>query len=211
MTTERVNYLKNALSEKTPDVDKITEILELDYKNNESEEIFRKSAYLKAFSEKMPIVIDENELICGSMHFWKGKTEIRNLNKGHIIVDYRMILKLGLPGIKEKLLMLKTKDSVAFSESVDALCHFILRYANEAKSKRMYAVSKNCLNILNKKLYKILNNKSDVRAEKKELKKEYNKLKRRYLNLCGLREEKLGAIAFLPTATFINKTRKHYK
>ncbi|MBQ5320790.1 MAG: hypothetical protein J6K88_01820 [Oscillospiraceae bacterium] len=40
----------------------------------------------------------------------------------------------------------------------------------------------------------------NIKLEAEIFFKEYNKLKRRYLNLCGLREEKLGAIGYISYA-----------
>ncbi|MBQ7794637.1 MAG: hypothetical protein IJ366_09015 [Clostridia bacterium] len=150
----RISYLKNAVCNTTDDIDAYGDLSQKEYACvGGKEEIYRKSHFLSCFAEKIPVVIDENELICGSMRFWRSRAAYRN--KGHIIVDYRMILHEGICGIKEKISKLDTVDAKAFDEAIDAFSVFIERYAKAAEdlyklngNNDMKTVAENCYSIL---------------------------------------------------------------
>ena len=139
--TERMEYLKKMIGKETADISAYREISEKEYQGiNGKEEIFRKSHFLRAFADKIPVIIDPQELIIGSMRFWKP--HYRNI--GHIIVDYRMILREGIPGIRKKIKELSAKEAAAFSEAFEAFSVFIRRYAEAAEKYGMATVAKNC-------------------------------------------------------------------
>ena len=92
------------------------------------------------------MVLDVNELLVGSMRFWRSGVGGRNMR--HIIVDYRMILKEGIPGIREKITGLHTEEAKAFAQAADAFALFVGRYAREAARLGMTGVAANCGKLL---------------------------------------------------------------
>lgn len=156
--TERINYLKANIRKRTPDIDAYGVIKNKSYAESEGmDEIFRKAKFLSDFAANIPVVLDDRELICGSMRFWKGHFGWFG-NMGHIIVDYEMLVNDGLPAIREKINQLFTDDSQAFREALDAFELFIKRYADEAEklfltegNTDMQRVAENCRQILNGK------------------------------------------------------------
>ena len=153
--TERIKYLKDNIRKVTADIAAYGEIKSKSYAESEGmDEIFRKAKFLSDFATNIPIVLDDREIICGSMRFWHGIVEGHG-NMGHIIVDYEMILNDGLPLIKEKINKLSTNDSLAFRVALDAFELFIKRYADEANAHfllngntDMKRVSENCRQLL---------------------------------------------------------------
>ena len=140
---DRINYLKSITKKETEDIAAYGVITEREYKNiYDKEEIFRKSNFLFHFAKEIPTIVDREELIVGSMRFWRARSARRSM--GHIIVDYRMILREGVVGIRKKISNLSTKESGAFSEAVEAFCLFIERYSNVAAELNMPTVSENC-------------------------------------------------------------------
>lgn len=145
---ERLAYLKDRVSAETEDVLAYAEILKRSYDLRKGEgEIFRKSGLLTDFANNIPIEIDEKELICGSLRFWKAMDGCHNM--GHIIVDYEMLLNDGLPAIKEKISRLTTYDGRAFAEAFDAFELFIGRCGEKAAALGMTDVADNCQRIVN--------------------------------------------------------------
>ena len=149
----RIAYLKNITKRITADIAAFGAISQNEYINCSKEEIFRKAHFLSCFAIEIPVIIDENEIICGSLRFWDNMGECRN--KGHIIPDYRTVLKLGISGIKEKISSHKTEHSKAFLESVNAFSVFVERYAKKALeiyretgNEDMKTVSDNCFCLL---------------------------------------------------------------
>ncbi len=129
---DRISYLKSVINKETNEKSEYSAIAGEYYdKSTETDELIRKARFLTAFSEKMPIVIDENELICGSLRFWHWHRG-RDYNKGHIIVDYRTILKLGICGILDKISELDSEHSKAFDISVRAFLRFVTRLCDAA-------------------------------------------------------------------------------
>ena len=151
---KRIQYLKDNIRKNTADIDAYQEIKKKSYaESEEMAEIFRKARFLSEFAANIPVVLDENELICGSMRFWRA--DIFGRNMGHIIVDYEMLINDGLPTIKEKIQQLSTTDAKAFSEALVAFELFIKRYADEAEARfvlngnrDMSRVAKNCRQLL---------------------------------------------------------------
>jgi formate C-acetyltransferase len=149
--TERINYLKANIRKRTPDIDAYGDIKNKSYAESEGmDEIFRKAKFLSDFATNIPIVLDDRELICGSMRFWHGKVSGHG-NMGHIIVDYEMLVNDGIPVIRERISKLFTEDAVAFGIALDAFELFIKRYADEANRlfltegiTDMQRVAKNC-------------------------------------------------------------------
>ena len=148
----RIDYLKSIINLETEDIHAYRILAEKEYDNiTDKDELFRKSHFLQNFAKKIPIIIDNQELLVGSMRFWNaknGKTNIRERNIGHIIVDYRMILQEGLPGIREKILKLSSRESISFAEVIEAFSLFIERYAKEAAVLKMSTVSENCYELI---------------------------------------------------------------
>lgn len=152
---ERIGYLKDNIQKKTADIDAYKEIKDKSYAESEGkEEIFRKAKFLSDFAANIPVELDERELICGSLRFWRADTS-RYRNKGHIIVDYEMLINDGLPVIREKIQKLSTPDAKAFEVALTAFELFIKRYADEAESRfvlngnlDMSRVAKNCRQLL---------------------------------------------------------------
>lgn len=143
---ERIEYLKTVVFANTPDIAAFKELDKKEYLEFSAGEIKRKSHFLNSFAENIPVVIDEKELIIGSMRFWHSGVSARNV--GHIIVDFETILKLGIIGIKEKIAIFEGETADALRESVFAFEKFILRYANAAEEKGMYSVAENCRNLV---------------------------------------------------------------
>lgn len=139
----RISYLKTIPRKETCDIQAYRELAKEAYTDApEKEEIFRKAHFLRSFAEKIPVVVDEQELLVGSMRFWRAGVGGRNV--GHIIVDYRMILREGIPGMQAKIAKLTTREAAAFAEAVDAFSVFVQRYAEEANARNMTAVAENC-------------------------------------------------------------------
>ncbi len=150
----RIDYLKTLTKKNSSDIEAYSNLTSKYYDAVcDKTEIDRKAHFLKAFASEIPVVIDENELLVGSMRFWDALVPSRN--KGHIIVDYRMILSIGISGIKQKISLLNTDESKAFRDSIDAFSLFIERYAKAAQSlyekggkEDMKTVFENCFYIL---------------------------------------------------------------
>lgn len=141
---DRINYLKTITQKETADISAYGLLTEKEYtQNTETEEILRKAQFLMHFAEKIPVVMDENELIVGSMRFWHAGVS-RNRNKGHIIVDYRMILREGVEGIRNRISRLDTVWAGAFGEAFEAFSLFIQRYADTALEMNRKDVAHNC-------------------------------------------------------------------
>ncbi|MBE6929689.1 MAG: hypothetical protein E7463_05350 [Ruminococcaceae bacterium] len=146
--TDRIAYLKTVTKKASCDIAAYQELDERIYgKPSEMPELFRKAEFLRCFAEEIPVVIDEQELIVGSMRFWDIPKR-RARNKGHIIVDYRMILREGVGGIREKIARLTTEDAKAFAQAVDAFAVFIRRYADEAARMGMSEAAADCRRLL---------------------------------------------------------------
>ena len=152
---ERIRYLKENIRKTTSDIAAYGVIKNKSYSESEGmAEIFRKAKFLSDFAADIPVVIDERELICGSMRFWRGRVRGHG-NMGHIIVDYEMLVNDGLPLIRERISKLTTEDGVAFAKALDAFELFIKRYADEAekifligRNTDMQRVAKNCRSLL---------------------------------------------------------------
>ena len=143
----RINYLKSITIKETDDIAEYRVLAEKEYVDvTDKEEIFRKAHFLQHFAKEIPVIIDTQELLVGSMRFWHSRLPGRN--KGHIIVDYRMILREGICGIKEKIDNLSTDASKAFTEAIEAFSVFIKRYAKAAQALRMEQVADNCNSLL---------------------------------------------------------------
>ncbi len=142
----RIAYLKTQTTRTTEDIAAYHELSQKEYTDlSGKEEIFRKAHFLRRFAEEIPVVLDEQELLAGSMRFWH--TDIRSRNMGHIIVDYRMILREGLCGIREKIARLTTREAAAFAEAAEAFAVFIERYAAAAEERNMEQVAAICRNL----------------------------------------------------------------
>ena len=139
----RIEYLKTITRNVTEDIEAYRVLSQTEYTDRtEQEEIFRKAHFLYRFAQEIPVVLDERELLVGSMRFWH--TKIPSRNKGHIIVDYRMILREGVGGIKKKIAALNTKEALAFGRAVEAFAVLIQRYADAAEQRGMHTVAGNC-------------------------------------------------------------------
>lgn len=144
----RIDYLKTLTNKETDDIAVCRALSKKEYVDcPEKEEIFRKAHFLRCFAKEIPVVIDKQELIVGSMRFWHKKIASYR-NKGHIVVDYKMILKEGICGIQKKIAQLTTREATAFAEAVDAFSVFIKRYAKAAEELNMRAVAENCRNLI---------------------------------------------------------------
>lgn len=152
---ERIEYLKGKIRNRTADIAAYGEIKTASYAESEGmEEIVRKARFLSDFADKIPVVMDDRELICGSMRFWHGRVRGHG-NMGHIIVDYEMLINDGLPTVRERIERLDTPDSKAFGMAIDAFMRFIKRYGDEADSRfhsggsrEMGIVAENCRRLL---------------------------------------------------------------
>lgn len=139
----RISYLKTITKSETEDIAAYRILTEKEYKNiSDKKEIFRKAHFLHHFAKDIPTVVDKEELIIGSMRFWQARNCRRN--KGHIIVDYRMILREGIAGIRNKIAGLSTQEAVAFDGAMEAFSLFIKRYSKAAEDLNMYTVAENC-------------------------------------------------------------------
>ncbi len=151
---ERIRYLKDNILKESADIAAYREIMSKSYAENEGmEEIFLKARFLSDFAADIPVVLDENELICGSMRFWRYSANEHG-NIGHIIVDYEMMINDGIPTIREKIQRLSTADAKAFAMALSAFELFINRYENEAEAHfllsgntDMRRVAENCRQI----------------------------------------------------------------
>lgn len=127
----RITYLKECVRHHTPDIDAYHVISENDYDRvTDREEVFRKAYFLTRFASEIPVVIDEKELLLGSMRFAAQRRPSRN--KGHIAVDYRMLLREGIPGVRKMIEKQSTAYTPAFREAHLAFSHWISRHADAA-------------------------------------------------------------------------------
>ena len=141
-----LDFLKKNVENVTEDIEAYKAIAKKNYFDNEnSSEIMRKAEFLTAFAREMPIVLTDGEPIIGSMRFSR---KFLNLNKGHITVDYRMLLREGIAGVKKRISHLKTPDGAAFSVALDAFSEFIARLADAAEGKGLTEPAKNCRKLL---------------------------------------------------------------
>jgi formate C-acetyltransferase len=152
---ERIQYLKDNIRKNTADIDAYREIKNKSFAESKGmSEIFRKAKFLSDFAANIPVELDENELICGSLRFWRCDGSGSH-NMGHIIVDYEMLINDGLPTVREKIEQLSTIDAKAFKEALTAFELFIKRYADEADARfalngnhDMNRVANNCRQLL---------------------------------------------------------------
>ena len=107
-------------------------LYESDYLTNSADTHCKKAQFLTRFADGTPIVIDRNELILGSMRFCRAPCGPRSM--GHIVVDYRTILALGLPGIEHAILNIKTEYRPSFWSTWKAFTVLIERYAEKERS-----------------------------------------------------------------------------
>lgn len=145
--SQKIEYLKSIISKKTPDIEAYISLIHKEYKEKDRAELSRKAHFLHCFAKDIPIVLDVEERIVGSMRFWQARNyeRIDSMNKGHIVVDYRMILREGIPGIRKKIAEIRTDTTEAFEKVLEAFALFIARYAKEAERAGMADVSANCL------------------------------------------------------------------
>lgn len=142
----RIHYLKSRTRIETADIAAYRTLEERQYKQiTDQKELFRKAHFLYHFASEIPTVVDREELIVGSMRFWRASKNRKN--KGHIIVDYRMILREGISGIQKRIARLSTEGAAAFAKSMEAFSLFIERYAMAAADLNMNAVAQNCLEL----------------------------------------------------------------
>lgn len=148
---DRIRYLKKWVRKQTADIDVFLKLEEETAKFVSKGSMEQKTVFLETFSEKIPVIMDENELLVGSLRFWKGL----GWNSGHQIVDYRMILEKGIPGILEACEDKRTEDLVYFERSVKAFRGYIKRYSDTAyryfeenQKESWRKIHENCKSIL---------------------------------------------------------------
>ncbi|MBO5273726.1 MAG: hypothetical protein J6I45_03835, partial [Clostridia bacterium] len=135
----RIDHLKSIIYTKSEDIPAYRSLVEQYYVNETGvSPVMRRANFLTHFAEEIPIVMDNEELICGSMRFWRGR--YGPSNKGHIIVDYRMILSCGIECMIERASHHDTEDAAAFVIALNAFSHYIERHADAAE--KLYAETK---------------------------------------------------------------------
>ena len=141
-----LDFLKSNIDIISEDVEAYKAIADKEYFSRERiPELMRKADFLTAFAREIPIVLTDGEPIIGSMRFSR---EFLNLNKGHVTVDYRMLLSEGIPGVRERISRLSTPDSAAFAAALDAFVIFVNRLAVAAGAKGLSIPESNCRALL---------------------------------------------------------------
>lgn len=118
-------------------------IREIYSKNIDNPAIMRKTEFLEAFAEKIPVTIDDSELIVGSHWFHHAILEdkensIFSRNMGHILVNYGEFMTQGVTGIESKVLGIHERNEtvrtnkVAFLRTLNAFSVFVRRYGEGA-------------------------------------------------------------------------------
>jgi len=156
MNSQRIEILKQRVALKTEEIASYKVIQDKIYdKPFTGNEADRRADFLMAYAQEVPVVMHEEELLVGSMRFWGCPRSAAFVpNAGHIIVDYGMVLREGIDGIKEKISKLNTEDSSAFMTAVSAFGEYIERHAKQAAKlyestgrKEMKTVSENCFHL----------------------------------------------------------------
>ncbi|MBR4888038.1 MAG: pyruvate formate lyase family protein, partial [Clostridia bacterium] len=140
----RIEYLKTITKRDSADIQAFRELSEKEYYALSMEELARKAHFLTCFAREIPLSMDKQERLVGSMRFMDRRQGIANRNKGHIIVDYRMILREGIGGIRRRIAALKTPAAEAMEKSMAALVLFMRRHAEAAEAMDMTDVAENC-------------------------------------------------------------------
>lgn len=142
--SNRIDYLKTITKRDSADIQAFRELSEKEYYALSMEELARKAHFLTCFAREIPLSMDKQERLVGSMRFMDRRQGIANRNKGHIIVDYRMILREGIGGIRRRIAALKTPAAEAMEKSMAALVLFMRRHAEAAEAMDMTDVAENC-------------------------------------------------------------------
>lgn len=128
---QRMERLKALTKADTPDIAVYrTLVQEIYAASSDKPEILRKADFLTAFAERIPIVLHEEDMLAGSMRFWQSGAPSRNA--GHIIVDYRTVLRLGVDGMRRLAGSKDTEDARAFCQALDAFSCYLSRCAATA-------------------------------------------------------------------------------
>lgn len=139
---ERIAYLMGQINRDTPDAAAyraLSEECRQDARTFEG-----KARFLERFAREIPIVADRSELIVGSMRIWRGRVESRNV--GHIIVDYRFVLREGIAGLEGYALRLEGEYARGFKQALEAFKTYIRRHGESPNVHETAA--KNCLALL---------------------------------------------------------------
>lgn len=140
---DRIGYLKTRTALATEDIPVFRAISREAYDAAaDLPEIFRKAHFLSCVADTLPVEMDAQERIVGSMR-WARKA-LCGRNMGHIIPDYRTVLRLGVGGMLKKIHTLQTPEAPAFREAVEAFSRFLRRHGEKAAELGMTEVSHIC-------------------------------------------------------------------
>jgi len=132
-------------------------------RTDEPVEAVRRAEFLEAFAERMPIRIEPDELIVGSMLFGVFR-EPRPAdlpadapwfegNGGHVVTDYGRVLRLGVCGLRSEIADMpegteqQRRNKQAFGRALEAFSVFMRRHAELAGAEGMGAVAANCAHV----------------------------------------------------------------
>lgn len=123
-------------------------------------EVLRRAEFLEAFAERMPVRIDPDELIVGSMLFsffrpprpgdLPADAPWFEGNGGHVVTDYGRMLRLGICGLRNEIAgmpeenELQCRNKTAFGRALDAFSRYIRRHGEMAAGLGMSEVADNC-------------------------------------------------------------------
>lgn len=139
---ERITYLMNRTNLDTPDIAAYRSLAEECCQEARSFE--GKGRFLERFAREIPIVADKKEMLVGSMRIWRGRVEGRNV--GHIIVDYRFVLREGIVGLERHVARLEGEYARGFARALEAFKTYIRRHAESPNVHE--AAAKNCRALL---------------------------------------------------------------
>ncbi len=140
---DRIKALKSLITKQTEDIEAFKTLFDKEFLAFDAkDELYRKSHFLSEFAKNIPVVMDENDIFAGSGRFWC--TRKKSYSVGHIIVDYRTVLSIGIPGIKDKISRLTTDAANAFAEALDAFCVYIERHAKRAQEMGLTQIAEDC-------------------------------------------------------------------
>jgi len=129
-------------------------------RTTEPVEVLRRAEFLETFAERMPLRIEPDERIVGSMLFNVFRPARPDSlpadapwfegNGGHVVVDYGRVVTLGIRGLRNDVSQMPEKtgqqrhNKQAFGRSLAAFSRFIKRHADTATAMGMDGVAADC-------------------------------------------------------------------
>lgn len=133
-------------------------------RTDEPAEALRRAEFLEAFADRMPIRVEAEELIVGSMSFGVFREQRPadlpadapwfEGNGGHVVVDYGRVLDLGVCGLRADIARMpkgteqQRQNKQAFGRALEAFSVFVRRHAELAGVEGMEQVAANCTHVV---------------------------------------------------------------